>query len=95
MRSTFPGLDVAVGGVVLTGNATLDELSSGTAAVLEVMENASFEGATVTPAGAPVFLKDINDYLQGGMVTLGLTAFAVMAVILLLLFPCASGCCRC
>lgn len=84
---TFPGLDVAVGGVVLTGNATLDELSSGTAAVLEVMESADFEGATVTPAGAPIFLKDINDYLQGGMVTLGLTAFAVMAVILILLFP--------
>lgn len=84
---TFPGLDVAVGGVVLTGNATLDELSSGTAAVLEVMESANFDGATVTPAGAPIFLKDINDYLQGGMVTLGLTAFAVMAVILIFLFP--------
>ena len=84
---TFPALDTAVGGVVLKGNATLDELSAGTQSVIDIMKTAKFEGATLTVTGAPFFLKDINDYLQGGMVVLGLTAFVVMAVILLLLFP--------
>ena len=80
-------MGVAVGGVVLQGNASLDDLSAGTIGVLDVMKTAHFEGVTVTTTGTPLFLKDINDYLQGGMVTLGLTAFAVMAVILILLFP--------
>ena len=44
--------------------------------------------ATGTPPGVglgmrpPVYLKEVNDYLQGGMVRLGLIAILVMAVIL-------------
>ena len=33
-----------MGGVVLKGNATLDEQSAGTQEVLDVLENAEFEG---------------------------------------------------
>src|SRR5690606_34707791 len=35
LLSSFPNLQTAVGGVVLTGNATIDELSAGTDAVLD------------------------------------------------------------
>jgi uncharacterized protein len=84
---SFPAQDTAVGGVVLVGNASLDELSAGTKAVLDVMATASFEGFELTVTGSPVFLREINDYLQGGMLTLGAIALVVMAVVLLLLFP--------
>lgn len=33
-----------------------------------------------------MYLAEINDYLKGGMLTLGLAALAVMAVILFLIF---------
>ena len=42
--------------------------------------------ASVVTTGAPVLLKDINDYLTGGMLTLGAIAVAIMIVILLVLF---------
>jgi uncharacterized protein len=86
LASTFPSQKVAVGGVVLAGNATLDEQSAGTEQVLEVLDTADFEGFELITTGSPVYLREINDYLKGGLVTLGLIAIAVMAVILLFLF---------
>ena len=41
---------------------------------------------TTVTTGASVLLKDINDYLRGGMLTLGGIAVAIMIVILLVLF---------
>src|SRR5690606_29808340 len=64
LQSTFPNLQTAVGGVLLEGNADLDTLSSGTQAVLDVAESAQLDGFEVVVTGSPVFLKDINDYLQ-------------------------------
>ncbi len=86
LRGSFPNLQTAVGGVLLTGNADLDTLSTGTEAVLEIMNTAELDGFEVVTTGSPVFLAEINDYLQGGMLTLGAAALAVMAVVLLLLF---------
>lgn len=86
LRGTFPNLQTAVGGVLLTGNADLDSLSAGTEAVLAIMETTDLDGFEVITTGSPVFLAEINDYLQGGMLTLGAAALAVMAVVLLLLF---------
>lgn len=86
LRSTFPNLQTAVGGVVIEGNASLDTLSNVTGATLDIVSDAHFEGFDVITTGSPVFLKDINDYLQGGMLTLGAAAVAIMAVILLLMF---------
>ena len=86
LRSTFPNQQTAVGGVLLTGNADLDVLSAGTEAVLDVMATAQLDGFELVTTGSPVFLAEINDYLQGGMLTLGAAALAVMAVVLLLLF---------
>ena len=86
LQSTFPNLQTAVGGVVIEGNASLDTLSNVTQATLDIVSDANFEGFDVITTGSPVFLKDINDYLQGGMLTLGAAAVAIMAVILLLMF---------
>lgn len=86
LRSTFPTLSTAVGGVLLTGNADLDTLSAGTEAVVDAVEAIDIEGFEVVVTGSPLFLKEINDYLQGGMVSLGAIAFAVMAVVLGVLF---------
>ncbi len=86
LASTFPNLQTAVGGVVLRGNASLDEQSLGTEGVLELLKNAEFDGFDLTVTGSPVYLKTINDYLKTGMVRLGLGALAVMAVILSLIF---------
>ncbi|HEU5084349.1 MAG TPA: MMPL family transporter [Acidimicrobiales bacterium] len=86
LRSTFPNLQTAVGGVIIEGNADLDTLAAGTEAVVDVMESAELDGFEVTVTGSPLFLKDINDYLQGGMLTLGAIALVVMAVILTIMF---------
>jgi len=94
LQGTFPndegsGLPVnstAVGGVVLDGNIDLDTQSAATEAVLEVLDTASFDDFELVVTGSPVYLAEINDYLQGGMLTLGLAALAVMAVVLGLIF---------
>ncbi|MBI2708443.1 MAG: MMPL family transporter [Actinobacteria bacterium] len=72
--------------VRLKGNATLDEQGRGTELVRRTWEGRQVQGATVTVTGAPAFLRDINDYLKGGMLTLGAIAVAIMVVILLVLF---------
>jgi len=86
LASTFPDPQTAVGGIVLQGNATLDEQSEGTEKALAILDTAQFDGFDLTVTGSPVYLAEINDYLQGGMITLGLAALAVMAVILALIF---------
>lgn len=86
LASTFPNQQTSVGGVVLAGNASLDEQSAATEDVLAVLDTASFEGFDLTVTGSPVYLKEINDYLKGGMITLGIAALAVMAAVLALMF---------
>jgi predicted RND superfamily exporter protein len=86
LASTFPNLQTAVGGVILLGNASLDEQSAGTEQILERLEGEQFDGFDLTVTGSPVYLKEINDYLQGGMLKLGLAAIVVMAIVLWLIF---------
>ena len=92
LAGTFPNVEggpingTAVGGVVLDGNATLDEQTAATKQVLDVLDGATFEGFDLTVTGSPVYLADINDYLQGGMLTLGAAALVLMAVVLALMF---------
>ena len=92
LQSTFPNVDggdinsTAVGGVVLNGNASLDEQSAGTEKIISLMDDFSLEGFDVTVTGSPVYLAEINDYLKGGMLTLGLAAMVVMAIILFVIF---------
>jgi uncharacterized protein len=72
--------------VRLAGNASLDEEGAATDAVLAVTQQAEFQGFSTLTTGAPVLLKDINDYLQGGMLTLGGIAVIVMFFALLIAF---------
>lgn len=86
LASTYPNPQTAVGGVVLQGNLSLDDQSQATLEVLEVLDGVEFAGFDLTVTGSPVYLKEINDYLKGGMLTLGIAAIAVMAIVLGLLF---------
>ena len=86
LQSSFPDPQTAVGGVLIKGNASLEEQSAATDAALAVMEGIDFDGFEVITTGSPVYLAEINDYLQGGMLTLGAAALLLMAVILLVMF---------
>jgi len=92
LQGTFPNVDggpingTAVGGVVLKGNSTLDEQTAATKGVQEVLETAEFDGFDLTVTGSPVYLAEINDYLKGGMLTLGAAALGLMAVVLAVMF---------
>ncbi len=70
----------------LVGNASIVEEGRGSDWTTARTANLTIPHATVTTAGAAALLKEINDYLQGGMLTLGAIAVAIMVLILLVLF---------
>ncbi len=72
--------------VRLLGNESIKDEGSTSVYVQQLAQQLHFGGATIVTTGAPSLLKNINDYLTGGMLTLGAIALAVMAVILLVLF---------
>lgn len=72
--------------VRLVGNADIETEGDGAIAVKEAMAKTDIDGAEVLVTGAPVLLKDINDYLRGGILSLGAIAIAIMVVVLLLFF---------
>jgi hydrophobe/amphiphile efflux-3 (HAE3) family protein len=72
--------------VRLPGNASIKDESRSSDLVKEVAEDLEFDHAQVVTTGAPRLLKDINDYLTSGMLTLGTIAVVIMAIILLVLF---------
>jgi uncharacterized protein len=69
----------------LEGNQDIEGEGAAAEAILAITD-APIEGATVLTTGAPVLLKDINDYLKGGFLTLGGIAVVLMAIVLVLLF---------
>jgi uncharacterized protein len=86
LRGFVPDGRHALVAVVLAGNATLDEQSRGTDLVVAATRDLEIDGFDVVTTGVPLYLSELNDYLQGGMLTLGAIAVAVMVVVLLLLF---------
>ncbi len=72
--------------VRLKGNANIETEGAGAIAVKEAWADRQIEGGEVLVTGAPVLLKDINDYLRGGILSLGAIAIAIMVVILLVFF---------
>ncbi|MFY7948315.1 MAG: MMPL family transporter, partial [Gemmatimonas sp.] len=86
LRAFVPDARHVILAAVLVGNAPLDDLADGAAAVEASLEGRDFGDAEVVITGTPTFLTDINDYLQGGMLTLGAIAVGVMVVILLVAF---------
>ncbi len=72
--------------VRLNGNESIEREGEASVLVQQSAKLLDIPNARVTTTGAPVLLKDINDYLRGGMLTLGGIAVAIMFVILLVLF---------
>ena len=70
----------------LVGNASITEEGTASDHVVAAGNRLKFDDASVITTGAPVLLKSINDYLTGGMLTLGAIAVAIMIIILLVLF---------
>ncbi|MGB6057032.1 MAG: MMPL family transporter [Microthrixaceae bacterium] len=86
LRSAFPDDAHAQMVVRMPGNLSIEKEGALSDKVLSATSDFKFEGAEVTTTGAPVLLKGINDYLRGGMLTLGGIAVAVMIIILMLFF---------
>jgi hydrophobe/amphiphile efflux-3 (HAE3) family protein len=86
LRSVF--LDDRTAQIItrLPGNASIEAEGKASDFVREHASKLHFDDARTVTTGAAVLLKDINDYLRGGMLTLGGIAVAIMVVILLLLF---------
>lgn len=71
----------------LIGNQSIEDEGEAAGHVQEASrEHLQFANATTTTTGASELLKNVNDYLTGGMATLALIAVVIMAVILLALF---------
>jgi uncharacterized protein len=70
----------------LEGNQALADQSDAAQAVTDLVGSVDFAPATTITTGAPMLLKDVNDYLQGGMLLLGALAVVVMIVVLSLAF---------
>jgi len=69
----------------LTGNASLEEEGEAATAVIDITDE-KMDNASVVTTGAAELLKQLNDYLRGGMFMLGAIAVAIMVLILLVLF---------
>ena len=70
----------------LRGNASIENEGKASVFVQDSAHALKFEHASLVTTGAPVLLKNVNDYLTGGMLTLGAIAAGIMALILLVLF---------
>ncbi|WP_232303762.1 MMPL family transporter [Pseudofrankia sp. DC12] len=82
----FPNSTNAQMVVRLEGNASIKDEGAAASLVQQAMAKQHFENAHVVTTGASVLLKDINDYLRGGFLTLGAIALALMAGLLLVAF---------
>ncbi len=70
----------------LPGNESIKVEGKASVLVQDVAKQLKFDHASIVTTGAPVLLKNVNDYLTGGMLTLGALAAVIMAIILLVLF---------
>ncbi len=86
LRPFFPDDHHAQMVVRLPGNQDIKSEGKGADFVQAATADLAFTGARVTTTGAPVLLRDINDYLTGGMLTLGAIAIGLMVIILLVAF---------
>jgi hydrophobe/amphiphile efflux-3 (HAE3) family protein len=72
--------------VRLPGNLDIETEGAAAQLVEDVAADLEFGDATVSTTGAPVLLRDLNDYLTGGMLVLGAIAVGLMIIILLVAF---------
>lgn len=86
LRPFFPDTTHALAITRLKGNQSIDQEGAAAADVESAAKVLKFPDAQVTTTGASVLLRDLNDYLRGGMLFLGGIAVAIMILILLVLF---------
>jgi hydrophobe/amphiphile efflux-3 (HAE3) family protein len=86
LRDNFPNEDHALLVVRLQGNRSIADQGEDADLVREVVARHPLEGFEVLATGPPVLLKEINEYLRGGMATLGLLAVVAMIVLLSVVF---------
>jgi hypothetical protein len=86
LRPFFPDESHAQLVTRLDGNQSLEEEGEASDEVIAVTTGADMDNTSLITTGAPELLQQLNDYLRGGMLTLGAIAVAIMAVILLVLF---------
>jgi hydrophobe/amphiphile efflux-3 (HAE3) family protein len=86
LRSFIPDAHHAQAITRLPGNASIEREGASSDATQAAGAKLSFPNTTIVTTGAAVLLKDLNDYLRGGMMTLGGIAVVIMIVILLAFF---------
>jgi uncharacterized protein len=86
LRGAFPDPSHALLVARFPGNMTLDEAAAGIETFEEVVGGLELDGFDVLATGGPRLIRDINDYLRSGLVTLGLLSALVMAVVLSVVF---------
>ncbi|HET6950637.1 MAG TPA: MMPL family transporter [Acidimicrobiales bacterium] len=86
LRDAFPDTAHALLVARLPGNLPLADANDAIAEFEKQVARAHLDGFTVFATGSPELIRDINDYLQSGMATLGLLAALVMVVVLFGLF---------
>lgn len=85
-RAVFPNDTHAMILTRFDGNLAVDPATAATNKAYDIIDELKLEDATVRTTGAPKLLVEINDYLRGGMLTLGAIAIGIMVLILLVLF---------
>ncbi|HEY6317204.1 MAG TPA: MMPL family transporter, partial [Acidimicrobiia bacterium] len=86
LLANFPDPHHAQVVVRLPGNESITQEGDAAVYIQQLASQLHLGPVTIVTTGAPSLLKNVNDYLTGGMFTLGALALAVMALILLLLF---------
>lgn len=86
LRTFIPDKQHAQIIVRLDGNQPLDAQSDSASFIEQTAAKYRFDDASLVATGAPSLLRNINDYLKGGMFLLGGIAAGVMVLILLVLF---------
>jgi hypothetical protein len=86
LRTFIPDAHHAQAITRLRGNASIEREGASSDATQAAAAKLSFPHTAIVTTGAAVLLKDLNDYLRGGMMTLGGIAVLIMVVILLAFF---------
>jgi hydrophobe/amphiphile efflux-3 (HAE3) family protein len=86
LRDNFPDDEHLIMLVRLRGNADIATAGAAAEDVERIIAAHPLEGFDQVAGGTPTLLNEINDYLQGGMATLGGFAAVAMLILLFLVF---------
>jgi hydrophobe/amphiphile efflux-3 (HAE3) family protein len=86
LRDNFPDDEHLIMLVRLRGNADIATAGAAAEDVERIIEDHPLDGFEQVAGGTPTLLNEINDYLQGGMATLGGFAAVAMLILLFLVF---------